>query len=82
MKRYWFIFNDCDDFNILNLGCGITAHNKEDALSIINNIVFPIYGELEISNIIEDIDINILDKGHILPNIGNVISRGVWFPLI
>jgi len=31
-------------------------------------------------DIIENIDIQILDKEHVLPNIGPVIFKGVWFP--
>ena len=29
----------------------------------------------------EDIDVRALDPNHVLPNIGNVTSRGIWFPL-
>ena len=28
----------------------------------------------------EDVDLTTLDPNHVLPNIGNVTRRGVWFP--
>jgi hypothetical protein len=30
--------------------------------------------------IIENIDVQLLDKGHVIPNMGPVVFKGVWFP--
>jgi hypothetical protein len=34
----------------------------------------------EILEVSQDIDVSTLDSGHVLPNIGSVVNRGVWFP--
>ena len=30
--------------------------------------------------VIENIDIRLLDEGHVIPNMGIVTQKGVWFP--
>jgi hypothetical protein len=32
--------------------------------------------------VIEDIDVQLLDKGHVVPNMGPVVFKGVWFPFL
>jgi hypothetical protein len=80
LRRYWITFENLDRLTALNLGCGITAYNTEDALTLLRGTVF---GDKEIPNILdvaEDIDVSTLDENHVLPNIGLVTVRGVWFP--
>jgi hypothetical protein len=31
--------------------------------------------------VVENVDVSTLDQKHVLPNIGDVTVRGVWFPL-
>lgn len=80
LTRYWFEFENPPNGTALNLGCGVTAYNYDDAVSLLHERVF---GEVEfrIVKYIEDIDIRTLDEKHILPNIGLVPVRGIWFPL-
>jgi hypothetical protein len=63
------------------MGCGITAFDLNDALSILNTKVFKGYAQPKIKNIKENVDIRTLDQYHVVPNMGVVIYRGVWFPL-
>jgi hypothetical protein len=63
------------------LGCGITAYDLNDALSILNTKVFNGYTKPKVKNIKEDVDIRSLDQNHVIPNMGIVTDRGVWFPL-
>ena len=35
---------------------------------------------IETAEIIENIDIGLLDQGHVVPNMGPVVFKGVWFP--
>ena len=82
MKKFWFEFNlKIDDPHPPGtlMGCGITAHNLEDAKIILNE-VFKGYPAPIILTIKEDVDLRSLDERHVLPNIGPVIYRGVWFP--
>lgn len=84
MIRYWFEFALKDYKDIpygIIMGCGITAHNYEDAKSILRARVFINKPLPEILKVIENIDLRNLDQNHVLPNIASVSQRGVWFPL-
>lgn len=35
----------------------------------------------EVIECIEDVNVNDLDQSHVLPNMGNIVERGIWFPL-
>jgi hypothetical protein len=80
LRRYWFKFVPRRQPTPLNLGLGITAFDREDAVSIAQMKVFPHARMPEIVTIDEDVDISTLDPKHVLPNIGSVVARGVWFP--
>jgi hypothetical protein len=80
LKRYWFSFERFSNPTPLNLGCGVTAYSREDATHLLRDRVF---GERELPAIvgcIEDVDVTTLDQEHVVPNIGSVNVRGVWFP--
>jgi hypothetical protein len=81
LHRFWFTFTNPPQFSPLGLGCGVTAHNSEDAMTILRTQVFDSGAELKIEASIEDVDVQALDSHHVLPNMGDVTRRGVWFPL-
>lgn len=81
MKRYWFTFVRIPKFSPLSIGCGVTAADYSDAISILKERVLIACHGMEVCEVVEDVDINSLDSGHVLPNMGNVACRGVWFPL-
>lgn len=67
---------------------GVTAASVEEAKELLlKNFIKINYSEplqrlqepREVE-VIEDIDVQLLDKEHVLPNIGPVIFKGVWFP--
>lgn len=62
------------------LGVGITAHDVQDALLLLETRVCAAGPCPAVASIEEDVDIRTLDEHHVLPNIGNVLRRGVWFP--
>jgi hypothetical protein len=79
LRRYWFSFEKFVQPTPLNLGCGVTAYCYSDALSLMSDRVFA--GSLpRITGFIEDVDVSNLDRNHVLPNIGMVNVRGIWFP--
>lgn len=82
LHRYWLKFARSSKPSILNIGCGITAHDLEDAKHIFESDVVPVYGIREIHEIVEDIDVSTLDEAHVRPNMGIPSNRGVWFPLL
>ena len=82
LTRYWIIFDVPRDshFSHLKMGCGITAFDYSDALSIARKNIFI---DIEMPSIIlytENIDMNTLDQNHIIPNMLPSNCRGVWFP--
>jgi hypothetical protein len=80
LKRYWFKFTTLPP-SPLNLGCGVTAYNYDDALALLKEQVFadrdPIPG---ITSFVEDVDISSLDEKHVRSNMGVPVKRGIWFP--
>lgn len=84
LHRYWFIITPPDRYGPGNIG--VTAYSILEAKSIIKEalsknqwISFSIES-IDQAEIIENIDIRLLDQGHILPNIGVVDFKGIWFP--
>lgn len=71
LRRFWFATEK-------GYGIGVTACSIDDARAIIKNE--PSLNCMEISKIIEDVDIRSLDTGHVIPNIGPVNFRGIWYP--
>jgi hypothetical protein len=83
MHRYWIKFKTVPGRTyhpaVVN-GCGVTAFYTEDALEIARQAVFAC-GELpEVDEVIEDIDIAMLDRRRVVPNMRLPFRRGVWFP--
>lgn len=75
------MFEPIGRMSALNIGCGITAKNREDAITLLRERVFDLNPMPEIISCIEDVDVSTLDEGHVLPNMGSVVKRGVWFPV-
>lgn len=83
MTIYWFQF-DFDEGElspIARYGCGVTAFDLDDAVQILQKTVFADENMPVIKEVIEGVDVSTLDEGHVLPNMGIVIDRGVWFPI-
>ena len=59
----------------------MTAASLEDALDLLHEEVFEDMDDVPaVSEVVADVDVSTLDEGHILPNIGVVIWRGIWWP--
>lgn len=80
LRRYWFSFEKSSRPTPLNLGCGVTAYDYDDAVKILRERVFVGKEFQKILGYIEDIDVSTLDPKHVLPNTGLVTVRGIWFP--
>ena len=75
LRRFWFKSSR-------NIGVGITAHSLSDAEIILNSAVKRHDLNIEVVEVIEDIDIQKLDQGHVIPNMNPPNFRGVWFPML
>jgi hypothetical protein len=73
MKPFWITTNEP-----MKLGYGVTAHSAEDAEALLR-LVVP--AEYAINDITWVRDVQLLDQGHVVPNMGNLLKRGIWFPL-
>lgn len=81
LRRFWFVFDQIDSFRALSIGCGVTAYDHDDALQIMRKKIFEGHAVPHIQKCIADVDVSTLDSGHVLPNMGVVVRRGIWFPL-
>ncbi len=86
LKRYWFIITPQDKYGVHNIG--VTAFTLTEARQLISNAFARInwthISEMEIDNaeVIENINIELLDTDHVIPNMGVVTFKGVWFPCL
>ena len=84
LKRYWFIIYPEDRYGPRNFG--VTAFTKEEAKYLLTDSLnkFHLTGLIinlsDNTETIENIDIRLLDKNHVIPNMGVVIFKGVWYP--
>ena len=85
--RFWITF-DLSNLEVKDSqrwwsrGCGVTAHDYADAVSLLQDRVFRDDLIPLITAVVENVDVSSLDAGHILPNIGVASERGVWYPNI
>jgi hypothetical protein len=80
LNRYWLEFERLSTPTPLNLGCGVTAYDLEDGVGIVSSTIFGDSKMPLILKIQSDVDVSLLDAKHVIPNIGDVTVRGVWFP--
>ena len=59
---------------------GVTAYSESEAIAFSEKIATRLNRSFELADIKIDIDISTLDSGHVLPNMGLVTERGVWYP--
>jgi hypothetical protein len=81
MHRYWIIFEKAP-FGPPGLGCGVTANDLDDAIILVKAEYPRCVDRLDVRSVTVDVDVSTLDGGHVLPNIGNLFRRGVWWPRV
>lgn len=81
LHRYWIKFERIAAPTPLNLGCGVTAFDRVDALRIVRDRAFAGGTMPEILEILDDVDVSQIDSRIVTANMGSVLTRGIWFPL-
>ena len=76
MERFWADTKRQVQPSPLNLGIGVTAHSEADARVIIAEC----FNGVEIERIRIVCHLTSMDEKHVLPNMGDHMRRGVWFP--
>lgn len=79
-RRFWFEFERFADPTPLNLGCGVTAYDREDAIRLMQSCIFGNEPLPRIVRVVEDVALSSLEQNHVAPNIGLINVRGIWFP--
>lgn len=73
MKKYWF---HCKN----GISIGVTSYNLADAIRIIS-LERDVYRmEPDFEGIACDITLRDIDENHVVPNMGSIVNRGIWFP--
>lgn len=85
LRRYWFVIYPEWRYGPLNAGVTATSTEQARELLLKNFTKINYWEPLErLKNehieVIENINIQLLDEEHVLPNMGPVIFKGVWFP--
>ena len=81
LHRYWIVFDDPRRFALgLGLGCGVTAFDLRDAISLLEQQLFKGPLPFPIASTTNDVDVRTLDEGHVIPNMRPPNLRGIWFP--
>ncbi len=84
LTRFWVEFDYAAEAEPpvgTRIGFGVTAIDQRDALQLIAHRVFSDGSLPPVKEIRKDVDVSLLDHGHVLPNMGPPHVRGVWFPL-
>jgi hypothetical protein len=81
LRRYWIRFDRESRIPVgFRMGCGITAHSKVEALTLLRDIYPREPDNFVVAEIVEDVILSDLDPKHVRPNIGDPSRLGVWFP--
>jgi hypothetical protein len=84
LHRYWFRW-DADPRELppgAALGYGVTAVDRQDAEKLLSQTLLggaPLPAGADVA---ENVDVRNLDRGHVLPNMGDPSVRGVWYPRV
>lgn len=80
---FWFEFERTREIDAVGLtrGCGVSGYTLDDALSIVQAVVFMNEKMPAPVRIVENIRLQDLDQGHVAPNMYPMLWRGVWYPL-
>lgn len=80
LRRFWIRFDRLPRPTALNLGCGVTAYDRDDALTLLRERVFGGKAFPSGVHVTEDVELSSLEQNHVLPNVGIPDARGIWFP--
>jgi len=77
LTSYWIEFLDLPE---PMLGFGVTAWSEDDALNLLESAGIDHHKRDHHYEIKAGITISDLDQLHVVPNMGPMVLRGVWFP--
>ena len=81
---FWFEFEIGDPMNLppgIAIGCGVTAHDYNDAIRMLDQKVFKDKSRPQFKRVVENVELEKLDQRHVIPNMKSIVMYGIWFPL-
>ena len=75
LTAYWIEFGPT-----LSSQFGVTAYSFDDAISILKQKAYSKEAMPPVKTFIENIKFKDLDQNHIVPNMGAISERGIWYP--
>ena len=76
LTAYWI---ECEGWGLASQ-FGVTAYSSVDAKFFLKKLLFNKTDMTAIKNVIENIQFKDLDQNHVVPNMGPITERGVWYP--
>lgn len=73
LRRFWFSATR-------GFGVGVTAAGEDEARRLAEEVLARTQPGAQITGVVRDVDVSTLDAGHVLPNMGPAVGRGVWYP--
>ena len=64
------------------VGFGATGYSLDDALRIIRDLGYDLPMDVRLLRITEGVTVAELDQNHVVPNMGPIVVRGMWYPLL
>jgi hypothetical protein len=84
MKIFWIklVWNNLSDVPAgAKIGIGVTAESPTEAIRLVSFLMFS-NKKIPYEYLIAEIpSIQELDQKHVIPNMGNILIKGIWFPL-
>lgn len=77
LTPYWI---ELDRYTELASFVGVTAYSMDDVIFLLKEQLFRKEEMPRIKNVIENIQPKDLDQNHVVPNMGPITERGVWYP--
>lgn len=84
LVRYWLEFLQTTGSDLpcdLKQGMGVTARDFDDALDLIQDLVFPDEPMPLVDRIIENVDLDQVLGEEVLANVWAPVWRGIWYPM-
>jgi hypothetical protein len=64
----------------VGFGVGVTAASEAEARELAEAARARYFPDAAFGEVVPDVDIRRLDQAHVVPNMGLVVHRGVWYP--
>ena len=75
LRRFWFELPG-------HRGIGVTAGTRSEAEALARSAAREMGWSTDLGQVVEDVDVRDLDQNHVVPNMGPVNFRGVWYPAL